>query len=138
LALASPQADEGERESIELLGAALLASRLGCERVIWPATAGTSDSVILDRLAQINDRALVAARMASIASSVATAAGIVIDTPFAEFSDRQMADLAMDIAAPLESCWWWARQSGDATVEHERARWISAMEGAGFVGLTRA
>jgi hypothetical protein len=136
-AMASPQADDGEREAIELLGAALLAARLGCERVIWPATAGTSDSVVLDRLAQINDRALVTARLASIASSTATASGIVIDTPFAELSDRQVADLAMDIAAPMETCWWWARQSGDAVVEHERARWMSAMEGAGFVGAVR-
>ncbi len=136
LALPSPQADEGERECVELLGAALLAARFECERLTWPATAGTHDSVNLDRLAQINDRSLVVARLASIASNAAVATGIVIDTPFAELCDRQVADLAMDIAAPIERCWWWARLASDSVVEQERARWMAALEGAGFALAT--
>ena len=132
LALPAPQADEHERECIELFGAALLAARLGCERVIWAASAGTSDSVDIDRLATINDRALVAARFASVTSQAATAMGIVIDTPFAELSDEQLADLALDAGVPLQTCWWWAKHSDDTIVDRERARWHAALQNAGW------
>lgn len=132
MALPAPQADEHERECIELFGAALLAARLGCESIVWPATAGTSDSVNIDRLASINDRALVAARFASITSQSATATGIVIDTPFAELSDQQLADLALDAGVPLQTCWWWTRQPDDPVVEQERNRWNAALQHAGW------
>jgi hypothetical protein len=149
LAHALPQADADEREAVELLGALLLAARLGCERVLWPVSAGAGESVDIDRLAQITERSLAAARLASASSGARAAVRLVVDTPYAELSDRQLADLALDMGVPLASVWWSGGggggsgmgdahgafagpMSGDPAIDAERRRWAHAFEAAGW------
>jgi hypothetical protein len=58
---------------------------------------------------------------------------IRVETPYADFTDRQIADLVLDMELDVEACWFW-RVEGDAEAERERRRWESAL---GAVGWTR-
>lgn len=126
-------ASEGERESVAMLSACHLAASLGCTRVIWPVSAAASDSIDLDRLAAIADRALVVSRLASLDTPPL---GVTIEAPYAELTDRQIADLALDIGAALETCWWWkatnTRGNANKFGASEHARWTEALASCGW------
>jgi hypothetical protein len=123
-------ASEGEREAVAMLSACHLASTLGCTRVVWPVSAATSDSIDLDRLSAIADRALVVSRLASLDTPPL---GVTIDAPYAELTDRQIADLALDIGAALETCWWWnATGRGNKFGSAERTRWTQSLTACGW------
>ena len=129
-------ADDDEREGMELLGVLLLAARLQCTRVVWPVHAGGHDAVDIDRLSQIADRGLVASKFASICSSASTAVGLHVDTPFADLTDRQLADMAIDIDAPVDACWWWKAtdKASDKSSEEQRekTRWVKSLLAMGW------
>ncbi len=126
-------ATEGERESVAMLSACHLAASLGCSRVIWPVSAAASDSIDLDRLTAIADRALVVSRLASLDTPPV---GVTIEAPYAELTDRQIADLALDIGAALETCWWWKagapRGNANKFGNSERTRWTDALAACGW------
>jgi hypothetical protein len=138
----APHADADEREGCELFAALLLAARLQCARIVWPAHAGGHDSVDLDRLSQIADRALVAGQYAGLCSSARIAASLHLETPFADLTDRQLADLAIDIDAPVDACWWWnadksaSERAGEE--RKERTRWIDALRAMGWAAFAGA
>ncbi|MFO0830926.1 MAG: hypothetical protein U0637_03675 [Phycisphaerales bacterium] len=123
---------EGEREAVSMLSACHLAASLGCARVIWPVSAAVSDSLDLDRLAAIADRALVVSRLASLDTGPL---GVTIEAPYAELTDRQVADLALDVGAALETCWWWNAAGGrnaNKFGNSERTRWTQALIACGW------
>lgn len=128
----APHADMDEHEGLELLGVLLLAARLQCSRVVWPVHAGGHDAIDLDRLSQIADRSLVAAKYASLCSSARSAMAMQLDTPFADLTDRQLADLAIDIDAPIDACWWWKANAATGEDGRERSRWMKALQAMGW------
>ena len=134
LSLIGPQAvyggsepeDAGEGEAVGLLRATFLAARLGCRRVLWPASGAVGGGLDLDRIAAISDSALLVGRLVGLRSAWHGVPGIRVETPFVDLTDRQMADLIEDMALPLEACWWWR---SDRAGEGERRRWTALRTG---------
>ncbi len=120
----------GEREVYELLAATYAGVRAGFDRILWPATAGVSDGVDIDRIAQIADRALLVGRLVAVDAAAHACPSIHIETPLADFTDRQLADLALDMEVPVEACWWWRNDAGIP----ERRRWSNALHSMGWRG----
>jgi hypothetical protein len=130
-AAAEAAAPTPEAESHHLLSAAHLAARQGFTTVLWPASAAAGESLDLDRIAQITDRAILIARLVAIDADSHNVPGIRIETPYADFTDRQIADLIADMELPIETCWWWGAESIDALADREHRRWESAMTAVG-------
>lgn len=126
--------ERGEREAIELVAAAYEAIRRGGTRVFWPVSAAAGDSLDLDRIAQAADRALMAGRLAGLDAMLHGSPGLTIQTPLVDLTDRQLADLAMDMDVPLEACWWWG-DAPDAQAHQARARWRSSLAAVGWSGV---
>ncbi len=123
--------ERGERETLELIAAAYEAIRRACTRIIWPVHAAAGDSLDLDRIAQAADRALLAGRLVGLDAMLHGSPGLTIETPLVDLTDRQLADLAMDMDVPIEACWWWGGEA-DAVAHQQRARWMSSLAAVGW------
>ena len=101
----------GAIQSRMLLEAGQIALRAGIRRVVWPIRVMRPEmnvpvDELVDQIAQVIDRAVLTARLASLDAGEGTAVDVVIETPFVDLSNEQMLDLADDLAVPLETCWW--------------------------------
>lgn len=97
-----------------LLAAAEVARSQGLSRVVWPIHAAEmresfgvgDDASDLDVASGICDRAMLVSQLAALD---VTAGNVVepcrIETPYADFTDRQLVDLAVDMDAPLWAAW---------------------------------
>jgi hypothetical protein len=124
---AAPAEAEPERTCRLLLDACLLARQQGGGAVVWPVNAG--ETLDLDRIAATVDRALLAARLVSVGDD----RPVEVRTPYADFTDRHLADLILDMDLPIWTCWWYDAQ-GDAAAERERRRWGDLLRAAGWRG----
>lgn len=127
LATVQEGAPPEEREVVELLEASLSAARHGVQRVLWCVGAGTKDSVDVDRLGAITSRAIGVARLVILTSASGNARDFRIETPVADLSDAQAADLVVDLDVDVRGCWWADRATSD-----EYRRWKSALGAAGW------
>ncbi len=96
-----------------LLSAAIEAVSFGLSRVIWPIHAGAAKDVNTDALADVCDRALLAGQLvgldvarAGAADGAALVRSVRIETPYADLTDAELMDLALDMDVPLNACWW--------------------------------
>jgi hypothetical protein len=128
---ADPAAPSPEAESHHLLSATHLAARQGFDTVLWPASAAAGESLDLDRIAQIADRAILISRLVCIDATSHGVPSIRVQTPYADFTDRQIADLIADMELPIETCWWHGAESIDALAQREARRWEAAMAAIG-------
>jgi len=125
----------GQEQSRMLLAAGAEALRQGLTRIVWPihlggpggeeaeARGGASGSEkVLERIADACDRSLVCGRLLSIE---APETGVTIQTPFVDFTDEQIADLAADVNLPIDAAFLGASES-------ERTRWRRALGRAGL------
>lgn len=111
--------------SLLVLGCATDAARSGCGSLVWPvqcAVPGTSDGVSVDGIAGAIDRATLLSRVVSLDLGV----DFEIRTPFVDLSDRQIADLALDMGIDPSMCWWASDPAGAA----EKSRWERALREA--------
>lgn len=122
----------GESECHDLMAAAFIAAALGCDTLVWPAHAGRGDAVDIDRLSQIEDRAALIARIVSLESRGVAGTQFTILTPVADLTDPQLADLAADLAAPVDACWWAARAGASPQADAAIARWAPLLLEAGL------
>lgn len=120
----------GEQLSQLLLRAAFVAATHGKDTVLWPFNTPGGDGVDLDEVARAVDRSMLITRLASIDSTEHGKPAIRIDPPYADFSDRQLAELAVDLGVPVNLCWWWSSDLPDAA--EPRDRWLSALTAAGW------
>ncbi|MCC6951407.1 MAG: hypothetical protein IT433_08165 [Phycisphaerales bacterium] len=127
-----PARTVGESECHDLMAAAFIAAALGCDSLIWPAHAGRGDSVDIDRLAQIQDRAALIARIVSLESRGLTGTQFTILTPVADLTDHQLAELAADLAAPVDAAWWAARAGNSPEADATASRWEPLLLDAGL------
>lgn len=122
----------GEMRSRELLSAAFVAARRGCDSVVWPVQCVEHGEPNLEKIAMAADRAVLVSRLVSIDAEEHRVPGIMIETPYVDFSDTQIADLAADMNVPTTLCWWNQVGAGDAEAEQERERWQLAFEQVGW------
>lgn len=123
----------GEGDSRLLLHAAYQAIAAGCTRVVWPVQFGEdlrTPTPSLERVATAVDRAMLVSRVAGL--DAPDAAGVEVVAPFVDLSDRQIAEMVMDIEAPLTACWWWGV---DLPAAHrEQDRWGGLLRSLGWGG----
>lgn len=138
LRLGGIEATTGLLETLSLLAGVEVARAVGCDRLIWPVQFHADESSLpahLDRIAAAVDRALLVSRL-GLLDGDDTVEEITIETPLVDLTDRQIADLAVDLDAPAYLCWWW-RQQGEPEAERvasgERRAWLAALGAAGWV-----
>ncbi len=113
----------GALESLVLTDATYNAAMHGCERLIWPVQAPTADKEPdLNAVARLVDRATLVSRLAGLDAERPEWSGLSvrevrIDTPMVDLTDAHIADLALDLRVPVETCWWWGTDTPEA------ARW---------------
>lgn len=126
-----PGVTVGAIQSLALVHAATSAAAAGFATVVWPMHAGPGAEPDLDRVATAIDRALLVSRLVALDAVEHGIPAIRVDTPYADFTDRQMAELAIDLDAPIPACWWWGGQGGSAA--SERQRWTALLQSFGWV-----
>lgn len=132
--LTSGATSPGEEQTRRLIQASYLAVSLGCDRVVWPVQFGEdlrAASPSLDRVAAAIDRALLVSRLVGLDIDHRFA-DFEVQTPFVDLSDRQIAEMVMDIEAPLSACWWWG--SPLAAAMACRDRWGTLLRSLGWGG----
>lgn len=107
------------------LVAVSLALRTRCTRIVWafdnaPGESGP-ESVPLDAASRTLDRCILLERLAlnEIGHE------ILIEAPYADLSDTQLAEIALDLGVPLRACWWWGS-------DEPADRWRTALDRAGW------
>lgn len=142
-------ASPGPGLSSSMLAIAHGAVAHGHDRVIWPVHLGlptlqsgpierthddepeTDRPEDLDALADLCDRAVLAARLASLDAD--PRAQLTIDTPLIDLSDSQLGELALDLAVPVTTCWWWnPGKAGDHLPARLYRRWTAALHELGW------
>lgn len=116
--------------SIVVLAGATAAARLGCTRLIWPVHGARPDAhgeLDLDVIAESIDRATLIGRLASLDAR----SEIEVHTPFVDLTDRQVADLAVDMGVDPSVCWWASTDDSTPEAIAERRRWGMALREAG-------
>lgn len=112
---ASPAPFTGLWDDRLLIEVASAAIEHGCDKVIWPVHhGGPGDSAglghDLDAISAAVDRALLITRLVGIDAGQHARPAFRVETPYVDFTDRQLADLALDLDVPVETCWWWRRE----------------------------
>jgi hypothetical protein len=123
------EVDGGEREAHELIAAGYLAASLGCERVVWPVSAGLGEALNVERIAEIADRALLASKLVALDRAVKCPAFNIV-TPYVDYTDVQIAECALDLDVPVDDVWWHSVAGDEA--EADRRRWGPALRSAGY------
>lgn len=120
--------------SLNLLSASLLAAEQGISRVIWPVHAGVDGKpheMDLDAASSHVDRALLVTRLTSVDARAHKCVSTCLETPYADFSDRQLAELALDMGVPFRKAAWW----GDGSSAHF-ARWRRVFDAIGSLATS--
>ncbi|MGQ0628538.1 MAG: hypothetical protein ACT4PL_10620 [Phycisphaerales bacterium] len=116
-----PARTPGQATSALLLAAGAAAIERGLCRIVWPTVLGSSlggdKEAVLNAVADATDRACAAARLVGLDGPEE---GMVIQTPFVDFTREQLADLAADLDLPLGACWL-GRPGSDEREALERA-----------------
>ncbi len=114
--------------------ASIAAIELGCSTVLWPTHSVHSQSPDLDAVSRAVDRALLISRLISLDAELHGQPRFRIDAPYADLSDRQLADLVIDMDLPVQMCWWWhaerASQQEEFRAQHER--WTTVLREVGW------
>lgn len=129
-----------ERLSRLLLEASYAAVAQGAGRVVWAgaAAADARDAIDLDALSGIHTRAMLVERLASLEQGEASGGGFKVQVPYADLTDRQLADLVLDMDLPIWTCWWWSLGRGPRSVpgaelaRAEYERWDGILKEAGW------
>lgn len=92
----------GLERSALLLSAAADVAGEGCTRLIWPVMCGGD----LELLCATTEKAHLIGRLLSIDPAGDAGDPITVDTPLADLTRVQVAELAYDLDAPIGLCWW--------------------------------
>lgn len=101
--LLTQRADESQNQILLRTVEVAREQRIG--RISWPIHAGGTGVVDLDDAARFVHRALLAARLVQLAH--ADGQPITIRADLVDLADEQIADLALDVDAPVRLTWWW-------------------------------
>jgi hypothetical protein len=117
-----------------LVGAAAAGAEAGCSAAVWPVSAGEKNTgaEALARISAAVERAACITRLVGIDHP-----GFELMAPYADLSDRQLADLVLDMDLPIWTCWWYAAEARDPAsvlAEGQRERWAAMLASAGWRG----
>lgn len=134
-----PDASENHATSATVLEAAYDAVREHLGTVLWPITAGepVEDGPDLERIARAVDRALLVGRLVSLDAGGDGRGSVSVRTPYADLTDRQIADLVLDMDLPIWTCWWAIPNAAPELAEaalRERDYWKRMLTLAGWKG----
>lgn len=118
----------GLKDADLLLAAGRLARDRGLARVLWPVHAGISgdtESIDLQRAAAIANTAMLVERLLEVEDADAP----VLEAPYVDLCDRQIAELAIDVGLMPGDVWWSAGSGDDRLLAIER--WGPAFEASG-------
>ncbi len=130
-----PRHATGDRLSAVLLSAGSQALARGLSRMIWPIHLGgpggsgerlADHAAGLDAIAETCDRCMAAARLLALDAGPE---GFSIQTPFVDFTDAQIADLAADVDLPIDQAFLGSADGMGAT---EHRRWSKALAAVGL------
>lgn len=128
----------GVDRAVLLLIAGTASCHAGRPEVLWPVTiesaADTSPSDQAAAAAREIDRAVLVTRLLSLDATDHGHVSVGVTCPFAEMPDRGVAELAVDLAAPVELCWWVGQTS--ASARREQARWEGLLRSCGHPGMS--
>jgi hypothetical protein len=96
----------GERATRDLINAAYAAMHRGVQRVVWPVHFDVKGEPDLPALSDAVDRALLVSRLVALDAGI----DLRVECPLADLTDRQIADLVIDMDVPVKTCWWWHAQ----------------------------
>jgi hypothetical protein len=115
-----------------LLDACTDAAAAGRSEVIWPVQFPVTAAAAreLDAISQAVDRALLVTRLMALDAAEHTTPSLHVEVPMVDLTDAQVADLAVDLAAPAVCCWWWDATTQDALAARER--WLPVLRSAGL------
>lgn len=113
------EGDDLEADLKRLLEASFRAVREGFDVLVYPAHGGPDHR----RVVRIVDAGVHASGLASLGDRL-----LRVETPYADLSDRQLADLAVDMDLPVWMCSWAVGPSPD------RDRWVAILKEAGWIG----
>jgi hypothetical protein len=133
--------DEHEAANVRLMDACAVARRQGISRVIWAMSAGRDEDGGVDRAGVHVLRAMMVERLISLGhSAIARQPGsshgalIRVEAPTADLSDRQMAELVIEMDLPVWTCWWWGASNDEPEAWNEQQRWTALLRELGWVG----
>ena len=112
-----------------LLDACAIALERGIRSVVWGVQIPEDTPDRLGRIGDAIDRALLAARLATLDAEERGGVEVQILTPIVDLADDQIMDLAIDLSVPLDAGWW--NEADHPIADHERERWSGVGEGAG-------
>lgn len=125
-----------ERHTGDLVRAGYAAVRRECPNITWPVHFEHGEEIDLEAVSDAVDRALLMGRILTIDSP---GFPVRIDVPYADLTDRQVADLVLDMDVPAQLCWWWHAQLADPSIpdsraefNHEHRRWTAALAAVGW------
>lgn len=121
------EAEEGEGswQSRLLMRAGVLALANGCRRVVWPVVfeSGSADEpASVELISGVLSRAVLVSRLISMEVDGTGLPEVVVETPFVDLSDGQVAELAAEMGLSVEDCWWWSDTATPAA-NRARSRW---------------
>ncbi len=130
----------GESATNELVTAAYYALRTGCSKLVWPVHVDRAigDREALDYAAEACDRALLVSRLVLLDAAGAEVPEVTIALPMVDYEDDQLAELALDLAVPLHTLWWWETALTHERAVYERQRWMPALRAAGYAMPAKA
>jgi hypothetical protein len=107
--------------------------------VIWAGSTAIDDDgeVDLDLLTALHARARLVSRLVELDGPAGASFSFLF--PYADLTDRQLADLVLDMDLPLWTCWWWGPGRGPrgaagadlARMQYER--WDRLLKEAGWM-----
>lgn len=132
---AATEGGEWPSDTRNLVLAGICAIEHACPIVVWPTHSVHAESPDLDDVSRAVDRALLVSRLISLDADHHGQPGFRVETPFVDFSDRQLADLVIDMDLPVRLCWWWHAEmasGGSAEFRHQHDRWTTVLREVGW------
>ncbi len=138
----------GELETLILLDALAYARRANFDEVVWAIHAGqratpnrdvaSNNSSLFavpdtDRASQTITRSLLVERLAALDAGPHP---VQLRAPYADLTDRQLADLVIDMDLPVWTCWWWGATNDQPQAHQELTHWTTLLRDTGWAGRT--
>jgi hypothetical protein len=137
-----------DASTIRLVEACAAAKSKGASSVVWAVSSGRDGShqAGADRAGVFTLQAMMIERVGSLdvmadhgstdaSTRAGTASAVVrVEAPYADFSDRQLAELVIELDLPVWTCWWWGATNDDQHAWSERQHWTSLLRELGWLG----